>query len=60
MAGEPGELIELDDKLLENPIIPGLTREDADTQNYEDSSQNEAEENDIPTWSQYIIVVTYM
>ena len=46
MAGEPGELIELDDELLEDPTIASLTREDAETQNFEDSSQNDSEEND--------------
>ena len=46
LAGEPRELIELDDELLEDPTIASLTGEYADTQNSEDSSQNEAEEND--------------
>ena len=46
LAGEPMELIELNDKLLEDPTVARLTREDADTQNSEDNSQNEAEEND--------------
>ena len=46
LAGELGELIKLDEELLENPTIASLTREDAETQNSEDSSQNEAEDND--------------
>ena len=46
LAGEPGELIELDDELLEDPTVASLTREDAETQNSEDSSQNNAKEND--------------
>ena len=46
LAGEPRELIELDDELLEDPTIASLTGEDADTQNSEDNSQNEAKEND--------------
>ena len=33
LDGEPGELIELDDELLEDPTIASLTGEDADTQN---------------------------
>ena len=44
--GEPGELIELDDELLEDPTVASLTGEDAETQNSEDNSQNKAEEND--------------
>ena len=43
---EPGEIIELDDELLEDPTVAGLTGEDAETQNSEDSSQNDSEEND--------------
>ena len=46
LAGEPGELIELDDELLEDPTVAGLTGEDVETQNSEDSSQNDSEEND--------------
>ena len=46
LVGEPGELIELDDELLEDPTVASLTREDAETQNSEDSSQNDFEEND--------------
>ena len=45
-AGEPGELIELDGELLEDPMVANLTGVDADTQNSEDSSQNEDKEND--------------
>ena len=46
MAGESGELIELDDELLEDPTVAGLTGEDVETQNSEDSSQPDSEEND--------------
>ena len=46
LAGEPGELIELDDDLLEDPTVASLTGEDAGAQNSDDSSENEAEEND--------------
>ena len=53
LAGEPRELIELDDELLEDPTIASLTEEDADTQNSEDNSQNEAEENDELIAMQY-------
>ena len=45
LAGEPGELKELDDDLLEDPTVASLTGVDADTQNFEDSSQKEDEEN---------------
>ena len=46
LASELGELIELDDELLEDPTIASLIGDDEDTQNSENSSQNEAEEND--------------
>ena len=46
LAGELGELIELDDELLEDPAIASLTGVDADAQNSEDSSQKQDEEND--------------
>ena len=36
-AGEPGEHIELDDELLEDPMVASLTGVNADTQNSEDS-----------------------
>ena len=53
LAGELGQLIELDGELLEDPTVANLTGEDGDTQNSEDSSQNEAEENDELMAMQY-------
>ena len=46
MAGELGELIELNDELLEDPTVASLTGEDAEAQNSKYSSQNDSEEND--------------
>ena len=46
LAGEPRELIELEDGLLEEPTLVRLSRVDADAQNFEDGSQKEDEDND--------------
>ena len=46
LAGEPRELIELDDDLLEDPIVANLSGVDIDAQNFEDSSEKEDKEND--------------
>ena len=40
-----GELIELDDELLEDPMVASLSRMDVDAQNFDDRSQNEEEKN---------------
>ena len=45
LVGEPGELIELDDELMEDPTVARLSGVDADAQNIDDSSQNGDEEN---------------
>ena len=49
LAGEPGtELIDLDDKLIEDPTIAHLSREENNAQLCDDESQEE-EENDVDT-----------
>ena len=45
LAGEPGELIELDYVLMEDPTIASLFGMDVNAQNIDDSSQNGDEEN---------------
>ena len=45
-AGEPRELIELDDELLEVLTVASLSGVDADAQIVDDNSQKEGEEND--------------
>ena len=44
--GEPRELIELDNELLEDPTVASLSGVDVDAQNFDDSSQKEDKEND--------------
>ena len=47
--GEPGELIDLDDELIEDPTVAHLTGEDTNAQICGDASQKEEEENDVDT-----------
>ena len=46
LVGEPRELIELDNELLEDPTVASLSGVDVDAQNFDDSSQKEDKEND--------------
>ena len=49
LVGELGELIDLDDELIEDPMVARLTEEDTNAQICNDSSQKEEEENDVDT-----------
>ena len=46
LAGELGQLIELDDELLEDRTVATLTGEPVDAHNSEDNSHKEEDEND--------------
>lgn len=47
LAGEPGELIELDDELLEDRTVATLTGEPIDAHNSEDSHKEEDENDEL-------------
>ena len=49
LVGEPRELIDFDEELLEDPTIASLYGVDTTTQICEESSQKEDEENDVDT-----------
>ena len=49
LAGEPAELINLDDELIEDPIVARLSGDDTNAQIGDESSQKEEEENDVDT-----------
>ena len=49
LAGEPGELIDLDDELIEDPTIARLSKDTTNAQIGDESSQKEEEENDVDT-----------
>ena len=49
LAGEPGELIDLDDEQIEEPTVARLSGDDTNAQIGDDSSQKEEEENDVDT-----------
>ena len=49
LAGELGELIDLDDELIEDPTFACLFGEDTYAQKCDDSSQKEEEVNDVDT-----------
>ena len=49
LASELGELIELDNELMEDPMVTNLFGVDTTAQNMEDSSPKEDEENDVDT-----------
>ena len=49
LAGEPGELIDLDDELIEDRTVARLSGDDSNAQIGDDSSQKEEEENDVDT-----------
>ena len=49
LVGDLGDLIDLDDKQLENPTIAGLCGEDTTTQILEEGSEKEKEENNVDT-----------
>ena len=49
LAGEPGELIDLDDELIEDRTVARLSGDDTNAQIGDDSSQKEDEENDVDT-----------
>ena len=49
LAGEPGELIDLDEELIEDPTVARLSGDDTNAQIGDDSSQKEEEENDVDT-----------
>ena len=49
LAGEPGELIDLDDELIEDLTVARLSGDDSNAQIGDDSSQKEEEENDVDT-----------
>ena len=49
LAGECGELIDLDDELIEDRTVARLSRDDNNAQIGDDSSQKEEEENDVDT-----------
>ena len=47
LAGEPGEVINLDDELIEDPTVSRLSRENTNAQICDDDSQKEEEEEDV-------------
>ena len=49
LAGEPGELVELDDDLTEDPTVASLSGVDSTTLNVDDSSPIDDESNDMNT-----------
>ena len=49
LAGEPGQLIDLDDELVEGPTVTHLSGDTTNVQIGDKSSQKEEEENDIDT-----------
>ena len=49
LASEPRELIDLEDEILEDPIVTNLSGVDTSAQNIEDSSPKEDEDNDVDT-----------
>ena len=49
LTGEPRELIDFDDDLLEDPTIASLCGVDTTAQILEESSQKEEEENNVDT-----------
>ena len=49
LAGERGELIDLDDELLEDPIVVSLCGVNTTAQILEESSQKEEEESSVDT-----------
>ena len=49
LAGEPGEVINLDDELIEDPTVPCLSGDTTNVQIGDECSQKEEEENDVDT-----------
>ena len=49
LGDEPGELIDLDDDLREDPTIASLPRVDTIATTHEESSQGDEDENDVDT-----------
>ena len=47
LTGEPGELIELDDDLREDPTVARLGGEEINAITYEEGSQKDEEDNDV-------------
>ena len=50
LVGELGELIDLDDELIEDPTVSRFSRKDTNDQLCDDSSQKEKDKNDVHTF----------
>ena len=50
LAGEPGELVELEDELTEDPTVASLSGVDSSALYVDDSSPKDDETNDVDTF----------